>query len=497
MPLFIGHDVGTSGTKSVLLDDEGHVRSVAMAPHRLEYPQPGWAEQDPEGWLRAAGVTTRALLADAACSADEVGCVAFAGQMLTLVPMDAAGRATRPAIAWMDDRAEAEARHLVRRMGGATVLKLLAGAVPTGKDLVAKIAWLRAREPETFARTRAYGDATSWLVARTTGRVGIDPTAVAATGLLDLKTRELARTLARLAGFPLEWMPPITPSTSIAGALRADAAEALGLRAGTQIATGLADIPAMALGTGATRVGDAHVYLGTSSWITRATKGPAPVPGAGVAAIPSGDRAGCLAVGESESAGSSRAWASRLLGTASEEELDALAATAAPGARGLLFLPWLCGERAPFPDARLRGGFANLSLEHDRADLARAVLEGVALNLRCVLDAIDPRREIATMPVGGGGAQSDLWLQILADVTGRRLVRVARPRFAGARGAALVAAVAAGTVGSVEQLASLVEAEREFAPQATHAPIYDAAVEALRSLYRPLARAGVILRGHA
>lgn len=495
MPLFVGHDVGTSGTKSVLLDEAGRVRATALAPHELSLPAPGLAEQDPEEWLRAAGETTRALLAEAGARPEQVAAVAFAGQMLTLVPLDAEGRATRRAIMWMDDRAEAEARRIVRRFGGERVLRFLAGATPTGKDLVAKVAWLRDHEPSTFARTRWLGDATSFLVARTTGRIGLDPTAAAATGLLDLRTREVARVLARLASFPLAWMPAITPSTQVAGALHAEGAAALGLPVGTRVATGLADIPAMALGTGATRAFDTHLYLGTSAWVARTTAEPRPVPRCGVAAIPSGDVAGCLAVGESESAGASRAWAERLLGLP-PRAFDDLAATSNAGARGLLFAPWLYGERAPFPDATLRGGFVNLALEHTPADLARAVLEGVALNLRCILETLEPT-DLTTLKVAGGGAQSDLWLQIVADVTGRRLARIARPRFAGARGAALVAAVATSTVKSVSHLASLVEVEREFVPRSEHRSIYDASVRALRSLPGPLSRAGALVRGRA
>ncbi len=494
--LFVGHDTGTSGTKSVLLDERGRVRATAMAPHELSHPSPGRVEQDPEDWLRAAGITTRALLREGDARASEVAGIAFAGQMLTFVPLDEDGRATRKAIAWMDDRAEVEAQRIMRRLGGATVLRWLAGATPTGKDLVAKVAWLKDHEPATVARTRRLGDATSWLVARTTGKVGLDPTAAAATGLLDLRTREVSRLLCLLCGFPREWMPSITPSARVAGVLHAEGAEALGLLVGTKVATGLTDIPAMALGTGATRVGDTHLYLGTSAWVVRTTATPNAVPLAGIAAIPSGDEAGCLSVGEMEAAGASREWASKLLGIDSDEAYDALASAASPGANGLVFAPWLHGERAPFPDATLRGGFANLSFHHTRADMARAVLEGVALNLRCILEALGGTRE-RPIPIAGGGANSDLWLQIVADVLGRRVVRIARPQFAGARGAALVAAVSCGAVRSVSELASLVEMEREFVPNPTHAALYDRSAAALRALAPAFGRVGAVLRGFA
>ncbi|MBI2393577.1 MAG: hypothetical protein HYV09_28625 [Deltaproteobacteria bacterium] len=499
MTLLLGYDVGTSGTKAALIDDGGALLAESVAPHTLEHPHEGWAEQDPESWVSAARDATREVLRLSGVSAESVHALAFAGQMLTLVPMDGEGRPMREAIAWMDARAEEEARAIVRRMGGARVVRALAGAVPGGKDIVAKVAWLRAHEPEVFARTRALGDATSFLVARTTGRLSLDPTAAGATGLIDPETRTMSRALAFLARFPLDRLPPLLPSTRLAGALHREGARALGLCEGTAVAMGAADIPAMAVGTGATRAGEAHVYLGTSAWIAAASDRKRPVPRAGVALVPSAAPSGVLLVGESETAGACRDWATRTLGPVAAGagdggDLDALAASSPAGARGLLFCPWLFGERAPFPDARLRGGFVGLGLEHGRADLARAVLEGVALNLRLIVEAMALAPE-APLRAAGGGAQSDAWLQIVADVTGRAVERVAHPRTAGAIGAALVAGVATGVVRSLDDARAAVAVDRRFAPRATTRPVYDAAVRALADLHRPFSRAAIALRG--
>ncbi|MFI5299635.1 MAG: FGGY-family carbohydrate kinase [Polyangiales bacterium] len=500
MALFLGYDVGTSGTKAVLLDAQWRVVAEAVAPHSLAHPRTGWAEQAPEEWLAAAATTTRALLDSARAQASDVKAIAFAGQMLTLVPMDAGGRATRPAIAWMDDRGDAEAQQIVRRLGGDRIVKTLAGALPTGKDLVAKVAWLKTREPAIYERTRVFGDATSWLVARTTGKVALDPTAAGATGLFDAESRSWSKPLAWLAGFPLDRLAPLSPSTSAAGRLHAEGAATLGLAEGTIVATGLADIPAMAVGTGATADGEAHLYLGTSAWIVCASDHPRPRPDRGVAVIPSAAARGGLIVGECETAGACRAWALRLLGLRDDEDsaFDAMVDASPPGARGLLFCPWLFGERAPFPDSMLRGAFVGMTLDHGRADLARAVLEGVAMNLKLVHEAMEASIAARSpLRVSGGGALSDAWLQILADVIGRPLERVAQPRVAGAVGAALVAAVAHGTLRSLEDARSAVKIDRRFEPRSAARAIYAPAVQALRELAAPLSRASALLRGNA
>lgn len=487
--MFLGYDVGTSGTKAALIDVRGALLAEAVSPHALAHPHDRWAEQDPESWLSAAAETTREVLRAAGARAEDVKAIAFAGQMLTLVPMDARGRATRAAIAWMDARAEDEARSIIRRMGGAAVVRALAGALPTGKDIVPKVAWLRAHEPDVFARTEALGDATSWLVAQTTGTVAIDPTAAGATGLLDPKTRQMSRALSFLARFPLSKCPPLIASTNVAGRLHREGAARLGLAEGTAVAMGNADIPAMAVGTGATRPGDAHVYLGTSAWIAAASDRARSIASAGIAAVPSAAESGVLLVGESETAGACRDWIAKTLGG----DVDALVERSPAGARGLLFCPWLFGERSPFPDARLRGGFVNLGLEHGPADLARAVLEGVALNVRLIVEAMT-LPEQAPLRAAGGGAQSHLWMQIVADVTGRVVERVAHPRSAGAIGAALVAGVANGTFRSLGEARSAVTVERRFTPRAELRPIYDAGVRALSDMAGPFSRAGRILQ---
>ena len=330
MPYLIGHDVGTSGTKTVLIDETARVLATHVTTYALEHAQHGYAEQDPERFYTACAEGARAVLAASGVAPADVAAMAFAGQMLALASLDATGRATRPLISWMDARAEAQAKRFIRRFGGARVLHVLAGASPTAKDLVCKIAWIADEEKEVFARTVAFTDATGFLVARTTGELVIDHTAAGATGMLDVKKRTWLTWLARLGGFPLHKMPRLVASTDVVGTLLPEAAKDFGLCTTTPVVMGLADITAAAVGSGALEHGDAHVYLGTSAWIGLTLASPLSAPKVGIASVPSADLHHALAIGESETAGACRAWLERMLGEG--RDIEALAASAPPGA---------------------------------------------------------------------------------------------------------------------------------------------------------------------
>jgi xylulokinase len=424
----------------------------------------------------------REVLEKAGVAPREVAGIAFAGQMLSLVPLDASGQPTRPAISWLDGRAGEEARAVSRLFGGERVVAWVAGGAPTGKDIVPKVRWLQRHERETLARTAALCDATGYLVGRATGTLRMDPTAAGATGLFSPASRRWRRHVARWLGFPLSLMPEVVPSTEVVAGLRPEAASALGLIPGTPVAMGMADIPAAAVGSGALSDGEGHVYLGTSAWIAVTSTAPRAVPRAGIAAVPSADVSGCLVIGESETAGACRDWLASLLGGA-EERREEDAAAAPPGSGGLLFAPWLYGERSPAPDAGLRGAFVGLGLGHHRGHLARAVYEGVACNLSWILEELaGVGLPCPTLRAIGGGAQGELWLQILADATGRRVDRVKAPLHAGAVGAALVAVVAIGAAPGLKAVKELVPVERSFTPRPDLAPIYRRRLRALKAL---------------
>jgi xylulokinase len=494
--LLIGHDVGTGGSKSVLADTDGGIVASTFEPYEVHYPKPGYAEQDPADWWRAVTVGTRRLLAESGADPADVRGMGFAGQMIGVVPVGASGDPLCPAIIWLDSRADEQAERLIRRLGGRRIFSLVAGALPSGKDVVCKLAWLKANEPELFDSTRAFLDVTGYLVLRATGELSIDHTGAGGTGLLNNRNRQWSAPLARLVGMPLEKMPPIRRSIDVVGGLTGDAAREMGLPERTPVIAGMADIPAAATGSGALADGDAHIYLGTSSWLCLSLSRPKNLPKNGIVSVASPDPEMFIMLGESETAGICLKWFAENLAFPSEWEragademaifavLDELVAGVEPGAGRLLFTPWMFGERSPVTDTTLRASFVNLSLEHGRQQMLRAVYEGVAYNLRWMMDEV----EKAGLPVKsvraiGGGAKSDAWMRIMADATGRRVEAMANPQEAGALGCALAVAVGLGIYGDYKHIKEVLRVRRSFDPDRAAAAEYDRLYGAFRDLY--------------
>jgi xylulokinase len=500
--LLIGHDVGTGGSKAVLADTDGNILARAFEPYAVEFPKPHWAEQDPGVWWDAVAKNTRRVLEDSGTDPGLIKGMGFAGQMIGVIPVDSSGAPLRPAIIWMDSRADDQAARLIHKLGGERIFTLIAGALPTGKDVVCKIAWLQQNEPELFDRTTAILDVTGYLVARATGELVIDHSGAGGTGLLT-KSREWSSLLARLCNVPLSRMPAIRRSIDVVGGLTAGAAKDTGLPEGTPIIAGMADIPAAATGSGALEDGDAHIYLGTSSWLCLSVAKPKNLPKNGIVSVASPDPSMHIMIGESETAGICLEWFADNLAMPSEKEaagpdemaiygvLDDVAAKVAPGSDRLIFMPWMFGERAPVGDTTLRGAFVNLSLEHSREHMLRAVYEGIAYNLRWMIDEVAragfPSRSLRAI---GGGAKSDLWMQVIADVTCRKVEAVDNPQEAGALGCALAVAVALGIFSDYKDIKKAVRLRGTFEPDAATSAEYQNLYENFRGLYPALSAAG-------
>ncbi len=493
LDLYVGHDLGTGGDKAALVDRQGRVLATAFEPYELFHPAPKVAEQDPEDYWAAVSSTTRAVLDEAGVGAESVKAVGFAGQMLTLVPLDAGGVPTRMAISWMDSRADQEARRLVRRLGGDRVVMALAGAVPSGKDIVCKVAWLRRNEPEVFDRTAAFCDATGYLVARATGELVADHTAAGGTGLLNRKTREWDRLLTTVIRAPVKKLPRILACADVVGGLLEGPASELGLVPGTPVVAGLGDVPAAQVGSGSVLPGDAHICLGTSGWLCVTTDTAKDLGRNGVFSLPAADPSSFAMVGEMETVGECLDWFVDNLGAGELTHATCLseAAEVAPGCDGLMFLPWMFGERSPVTDTTLRGGFVNLSLDHGRGHLVRAMLEGAALNLRWVLDVVaSAGHPCPRLRAIGGGSRSDLWLQTIADVTGRGIDAVSNAQSAGAVGAALTSAIGIGSLPGYAAVRPLASIDRSFEPDPGVAALHGERFEAYRSMWPPMSRLG-------
>lgn len=500
--LLIGHDVGTGGSKAVIADTEGNILARTFQPYGVDFPRPHWAEQDPATWWDAVSSSTRRLLSESGADPADIRGMGFAGQMIGVIPVDSSGAPLRPAIIWMDSRADEQASRLIRKLGGERVFTLIAGALPTGKDVVCKVAWLQQKEPELFEKAAAILDVTGYLVARATGKLSIDHSGAGGTGLLT-KSREWSPLLAKMCGVPLSKMPPIRRSIDVVGGLTPEAARDTGLPEGTPIIAGMADIPAAATGSGALEDGDAHIYLGTSSWLCLSVAKAKNLPKNGIVSVASPDPSMHIMIGESETAGICLEWFVDNLAMPSEKEaagpdemavygvLDEVASRVPPGSDRLIFMPWMFGERAPVGDTTLRGAFCNLSLEHTREHMLRAIYEGIAYNLRWMIDEVAragfPARSLRAI---GGGAKSDLWMQIIADVTSRTVEAVDKPQEAGALGCALAVAVGLGILGDYKDIKKVVKVRASFSPDSARTTEYDRLYDNFRALYPALSKAG-------
>jgi xylulokinase len=501
--LFLGHDLGSSKDRAVLVAEDGRTVGSGSAGYPTESPHPGWFEQDPLRWWDAVCTATRAALADAGAAPAEVAAVAFTGQMQGTIPVDERGRPLWPCITWMDTRAAAQAAQLTRglvRVFGYGPLRLarwlwLTSGAPslTGSDAISKIAWLRQNQPDVWRRTARVLDAKDYLLWRATGHFATTADCANLTWLMDTRPgrRGWSTALLDLAGLSAGILPEIVPSTA-ARPLTAEAARELGLEPETKVVAGAGDVFAMAIGSGAVRLGVVHMALGTGSWVAAHVDRRGVDATSYVASMCSAHPTRYAVVASQQTAGESLEWVRREVladghGPLAHDELQALAAGAQPGAGGVMFLPWLCGERTPIDDARARGGFANLALRHGKAEMARAVYEGVAHNTRWALGRVERlvgREARDGVRFGAGGARSPLWCQVLADVLDRPVLPIAQPELGAARGAALLAAHAVGHIPEFDGLEGFASFAGRYEPRPALRARYDQDHAAFCDYYR-------------
>ncbi|MEE8469853.1 MAG: FGGY-family carbohydrate kinase [Dehalococcoidia bacterium] len=491
----IAHDVGTSRNKAVLVDAEGQVRGKCSEPYRTRYPNPGWAEQEPGDWWKAVTRTTKLLMEDTDVSPADILCITYTTQMLGIVPMDSDGEPLRPAIIWLDNRACRQADRLMRRFINGRVFALFAGATLCGKDGMPKLLWLKGEEPEVYHRMRCFLDVAGYLIYRSTGSMVMEWTGASVFGL-DLKKKTWLKGIFRYAGLDPGKFPPLVRSIDKVGALSREAADECGLLQGTPVMAGAGDAPCAAVGAGAVGEGEGHVYLGTSGWVAVVTE-RMPRGKCGVASIHSADPGKAFLFAETETAGACLQWIGDELYKAEKKDpeipdiytfMDEEIGRIPPGSNYLIFTPWMYGERAPIGDCNVRSSFLNLSADHTRENLLRAVYEGVAYNIRWIVEIVEKefKFSLPQLRVIGGGARSKPWMQILADVTHKKVETVRNPQEAGAVGAALVAAVGLGIYPSFEALRNVVKVEGLSEPQENNREVYDFLFHSYQEVYSSL-----------
>jgi xylulokinase len=434
MGTFFGIDIGTSAVKALAVDAGGDVVARAEVSYPLSRPRAGWAEQDPEDWWRATEATLARLRADAGAPA----AIGLSGQMHGLVALGAGDRVLRPAILWNDQRTAAECAEIEEAVGSRRLIELTGNRALTGFT-APKLLWLRRHEPDVYAHIARIALPKDYVRLRLCGEHATDVSDASGTLLLDVAGRRWSDEVLTALELDRSWLPRVLESPEVCGATRD----------GTPVAAGGGDQAAGALGVGVVHPGPVSVVLGTSGVVFAALERFAADPEGRVHAFCHAVPGAWHAMGVMLSAGGSLRWLREVMGAGtSYDELVSEAARWPAGTDGLLFLPYLAGERTPHADPDARGAFAGLSVRHDRGALVRAVLEGVAFGLRDSLDVVGELdgfgRRHAVGRVSGGGARSELWLQIVASVLELPLERVAADEGA-AFGAAILAGVAAGS----------------------------------------------------
>jgi xylulokinase len=475
--LLIGIDIGTASSKGSLATVDGEMVATASRPHQMAMPRPGWAEMDAEDiWWHDVVALCRELVPMA--DGGEIAGVAVSGLGPCLLMCDAASHPLRPAILYgIDGRASEEIAELTATFGEQPILSR-GGSALSSQAVGPKLLWVRRHEPEVWSRTRRWYGSSSYVVARLTGEYVLDHhTASQCDPLYDMLTNDWAHDWVEHVVPGLE-MPRLLWSTDVAGAVTPDAADATGLPVGTPVTAGTVDAWAEAFSAGVRRPGDLMVMYGSTMFFVQVLRAPTTHPMLwNTAGLEPGSTT--LAAGMATS-GSLTTWLQRITGGVPFESLVAEAASAPPGADGLVVLPYFAGERTPIFDPHARGLFAGLTLRHTRGHLFRAVYEGIAFGIRQILDHVEQAEEpVERLVAVGGGTKGGLWTQIVTDVTGREQVLPAQT-IGASYGNALLAAIGTGLVSAETDWARTTET---VTPDRTHQKVYDELYDVYCSLY--------------
>ncbi len=488
MGLVLGIDSSTTATKAVLIDESGAVRGIGVAEYPFAVPRPLWSEQDPGLWWDGTVAAIRSVLASTGVAGADIEAIGLTGQMHGAVLLDEAGDVLRPAILWNDQRTSAECDTIRRSVGPERLISITGNDALTGFT-APKLVWVHEHEPDVWRRMAHVLLPKDYVRLRLTGEYAVDKADGAGTLLFDLAARDWSAEILSALEIDPAWMPRTWEGPEITGSITTEAAAATGLRSGTPVVAGGGDQAANAVGVGAVVPGVVALSLGTSGVVFATTDAPLFEEHGRVHAFCHAVPGRWHMMSVMLSAAGSLRWFRDAL--APGEEFAGLAATAAEvpaGSDGLWFLPYLTGERSPYPDPFARGAFIGLTLAHDRRHLTRAVLEGVAFGLRDGLDLMVGAGMPAPAQIraSGGGTASDLWRQILADVLGAEIATVNTLEGA-AYGAGLLAAVGAGWYPSVEAAAASLVTATPAASPGPDSAAYAEAHAVYRDLYPALA----------
>ena len=520
MAYILAYDIGTTGVKTCLFQVKNQITLIAgaTAGYGLYMMKDGGAEQDAEEWWNAMCISTKKVLDKVQVNPSEIEGISFCSQMQGLVLVDKGGAPVHRPMSYMDQRATEELKKGIAhglQIAGANIYKLLVSLKITGavsssvKDPMWKYKWIEAHEPDNFARAYRWLDVKEYIISRCTGEFVMTEDSAYATLLYDTKQKTWSKKLCKMFDINMSHLPRIVKTTDQVGTLRHAQAMELGLNPGTPVFGGGGDATLIGIGAGCVKVGQTHIYSGTSGWVSTIVDHQMVDTSAMIAAIVGAMDGKYNYFAEMETAGKCLEWVKDHLAldeidvylekkdivqnirmgmekvyTSMYEYMTEVVKKAEPGSGGVIFTPWLHGNRCPFEDKNAAGMFFNIGLTTGKTELIRAVLEGICYHMRWMLECQDKKIQTSeTIRFCGGGALSDVTNQILADVLQRKIEVVENPQNVGSIGAAATAAVGCGLIDSMDVLGEFIPVEKEFYPNPENKEVYDDMYRVFRNLY--------------
>ena len=488
----LAHDLGTSGNKTTLFDSDGRMIASVRRSYQTDYPKPGWVEQNPSDWWTAVCESTQALLEMGVVRPDQIECVVLCGHMMGCVLTGRDGKALGPAIIWADTRAAKQEQELVAVVGMEQGYKIT-GHRLSASYTAAKLLWVKNNETSLYNAAERVLNAKDYIIYRLTGNYITDYSDASGTNLFDLGNLRWSDSIIRELGIKPSLLPELHASTDVVGTLTDEAAKACGLLSGTPVVAGGGDGSCASVGAGAVNEGDVYGILGSSSWISSVAKSPLYDPRFRVFNWAHLNPKYYTPSGTMQAAGVSAQWfADNVSDGASVSRVNELAAKSPPGANGLVYLPYLLGERSPRWDIDARGAYIGLSATTNREDMARSLIEGVGMNLRLIIECLGISKD-TTITMIGGGAESDLWMGIFSDVWRKIVMLPEHLSEATSLGAALAGGIGVGIYKSFDEIAKMNPPRRLLFPHKERSGLYDKMMPAFDAAYEGLRGVNAIL----
>lgn len=494
----LAHDLGTSGNKATLFSVDGEILTSEFSPYESFYGPNGEAEQEPKDWWNAVVISTRALLADRPDASNSIVAVGFSGHMMGCLPIDSSGNAIGRSWLHSDTRSGKEAVSMAERMGAERFFKITGNPADPHYPF-SKIMWLKEHQPQVYAKAAFFVQSKDYIAGRLTGKIGFtDYTDASLSGLFDITNRCWSDEVLHASGVDPAQMPEILESRTVVGRVTRESADVTGLAVGTPVIIGGGDGACAAVGAGAVSPGDAYNYIGSTSWISAVTETPLLDDKMRLFVLCNLDPSTYSVLGTVQCAGGAYEWVADTLcadenaqaaqiGKNRFQIIDDLARQAPPGSDMLVFLPYLMGERAPIWDPNARGVYFGLSVNHNRAHMVRAVLEGVGFALRSIIDVMEQvGTHTTSVTTIGGGAEGRLWREILAGIFGRPVLAPEHLREATSYGAAIAAGIGVGLFDGYDVAKQFVKIREEIRPMSDACAIYDRGYSVFRELYPAL-----------